>query len=95
MSGWANRCVQELLSHAGRLDEKLDEYDRAIREIAREDERSKRLMQLRGWDRLRLERALSFLHITVKATYSDGPVEFKEFRRVNVRSVTVSIPIAD
>ena len=30
------------------LEEKLDEYDRAISEIAREDERSKRLMQLRG-----------------------------------------------
>lgn len=30
------------------LEEKLDEYDRAISEIARENERSKRLMQLRG-----------------------------------------------
>ncbi len=48
LPGWANRCIQDLLDHASRLEEKLDEYDRAISEIAREDERSKRLMQLRG-----------------------------------------------
>lgn len=48
LPGWANRCIQDLLSHAGRLEEKLDEYDQAISEIAREGERSKRLMQLRG-----------------------------------------------
>ncbi|BDB29376.1 hypothetical protein CTP10_R67900 (plasmid) [Cupriavidus sp. P-10] len=48
MPGWASRCIQDLLNHAGRLEEKLDEYDQAISEIAREDERSKRLMQLRG-----------------------------------------------
>jgi len=44
----ASRCIQDLLDHASRLEEKLAEYDRAISEIAREDERSKRLMQLRG-----------------------------------------------
>lgn len=48
LPGWANRCIQDLLDHASRLEEKLDEYDRAISEIAHEDERSKRLMQLRG-----------------------------------------------
>ena len=48
LPGWASRCIQDLLNHAGRLEEKLDEYDQAISEIAREDERSKRLMQLRG-----------------------------------------------
>ena len=37
-----------LLEHAGNIEDRLVEYDRAIAEIAREDARSKRLMQLRG-----------------------------------------------
>jgi transposase len=45
---WARRCISDLLEHAGNLEDRLVEYDRAISEIAREDERSKRLMQLRG-----------------------------------------------
>ncbi|HZW25802.1 MAG TPA: IS110 family transposase [Gallionella sp.] len=48
LPGWANRCVGDLLAHADRLDERLVEYDRAIAQVAREDERSKRLMQLPG-----------------------------------------------
>ncbi|WP_069269086.1 IS110 family transposase [Paraburkholderia nodosa] len=48
LPGWARRCISDLLEHAGDIEDRLGEYDRAIGEIAREDERSKRLMQLRG-----------------------------------------------
>ena len=48
LTGWANRCVGDMLAHADRLDERIREYDRAMNEIAREDERCKRLMQLPG-----------------------------------------------
>jgi transposase len=45
---WVNRCVGDLLTHAERLDERIAEYDCAIRDNARQDERSRRLMQLPG-----------------------------------------------
>jgi len=45
---WARRCISDLLEHAGDIEVRLTEYDRAISEIAREDERSRRLMPLRG-----------------------------------------------
>ena len=48
LPGWANRCVGDLLVHADRLEERIREYDQAIAQVAREDIRSKRLMQLRG-----------------------------------------------
>lgn len=48
LPGWANRCVGDLLAHADRLDERIAEYDRAIAQAAREDERSRRLMRLPG-----------------------------------------------
>lgn len=48
LPGWANRCVGDMLSHADRLDERIHEYDRAIAETARQDERCRRLMQLPG-----------------------------------------------
>ena len=48
MPGWLNRCVTDLLAHADHLDTLIEEYDRAIKTIAKEDERSKRLMQLPG-----------------------------------------------
>ena len=48
LPGWARRCISDLLEHAGQLEDRLDDYDRAINEIARADERSQRLMQLRG-----------------------------------------------
>lgn len=48
LPGWANRCVGDMLAHADRLDERIREYDQAIAQVAREDERSKRLMQLPG-----------------------------------------------
>jgi transposase len=48
LPGWAKRCMSDLLEHAGKIEDRLSEYDRAIGEIARADERSRRLMQLRG-----------------------------------------------
>lgn len=48
LPGWARRCISDLLEHAGNIEDRLDEYDRAISRIARDDERSKRLMKLRG-----------------------------------------------
>ncbi|BCQ28629.1 IS110 family transposase (plasmid) [Caballeronia sp. NK8] len=48
LPGWARRCISDLLEHAGNIEDRLDEYDRAISGIARDDERSKRLMKLRG-----------------------------------------------
>ncbi|MFC7633784.1 IS110 family transposase [Paraburkholderia humisilvae] len=48
LPGWARRCLSDLLEHVGIIEDRLVEYDRAIGEIARDDERSRRLMQLRG-----------------------------------------------
>ena len=48
LPGWANRCVGDMLAHANRLDERIDEYDATIKEAARQDERSRRLMKLPG-----------------------------------------------
>jgi transposase len=48
LPGYANQCIGDLLAHADRLDGLVAEYDRAIAHAAREDARSKRLMQLPG-----------------------------------------------
>ncbi|EUC20804.1 transposase IS111A/IS1328/IS1533 [Burkholderia sp. BT03] len=48
LPGWAKHSISDLLEHAGNIEDRLIEYDRAIAGIAREDARSKRLMQLRG-----------------------------------------------
>jgi len=48
LPGYANLCVGDLLAHADVLDERIAEYDRAIALAAREDARSKRLMELPG-----------------------------------------------
>jgi len=48
LPGWANRCVGDMLAHADRLEERLHEYDKAIAQLAKDDVRSKRLMQLPG-----------------------------------------------
>ena len=37
LPGWANRCVGDLLVHADRLNERIEEYDQAIAEAARQD----------------------------------------------------------
>ncbi|UBM07912.1 IS110 family transposase [Cupriavidus metallidurans] len=48
LPGWARRCITDLLDHAGNIEVRLAEYDCAVGEIAQTDERSKRLLQLRG-----------------------------------------------
>jgi len=48
LPGWVNRCVGDLLRHADTLQERITEYDKAIGQVARQDERSRRLMRLSG-----------------------------------------------
>jgi transposase len=48
LPGYANRCVGDLLAHADQLEARIAEYDCAIAQAAREDTRSRRLMQLPG-----------------------------------------------
>ncbi len=48
LPGYANRCVGDLLAHADRLDALIADYDCTIAQAAREDARSRRLMQLPG-----------------------------------------------
>jgi len=48
LPGWANRCVGDLLAHTDQLDARIAEYDKAISQVARQDERSRRLMKLPG-----------------------------------------------
>ena len=45
---WANTSVGDALSEIHRLDERLAEYDRHVTLMAAADERSRRLMQLKG-----------------------------------------------
>ena len=48
LPGWANTVIGDLLSDVQRLDERIAQYDRHVAQIARADERAKRLMQLPG-----------------------------------------------
>ena len=48
LPGYANQCIGDLLAHADGLDLRIDEYDRIIVKAARDDARSKRLMQRPG-----------------------------------------------
>lgn len=48
LPGWASRCISDLLEHVGSVEDRLAEYDRAIADVARNDARSRQLMQLRG-----------------------------------------------
>jgi len=48
LPGWANTAVGDSLSELHRLDERIAEYDRHVVLMAREDERSRALMQLSG-----------------------------------------------
>lgn len=48
LPGYANRCIGDLLAHADQLDARIADYDKAIAQAAREDARSKRLMQRPG-----------------------------------------------
>lgn len=48
LPGYANRCIGDLLSHADQLDARIADFDKAIAQTAREDARSRRLMQRPG-----------------------------------------------
>ena len=48
LPGWANTAVGDSLSELHRLDERIAEYDRHVVLMAREDARSRALMQLSG-----------------------------------------------
>ena len=48
LPGYANTVIGDLLSEVTRLDERVTQYDRHIAEMAKDDARAKRLMQLNG-----------------------------------------------
>jgi len=48
LPGYANQCIGDLLAHADALDARIAEYDRIIAKAARDDARSKRLMERPG-----------------------------------------------
>jgi transposase len=48
LPGWAARSVADLLAHITALDQRIAEYDTHLKQLARDDERSRRLMQLPG-----------------------------------------------
>jgi transposase len=48
LPGYANQCIGDLLAHADGLDARIEEYDRIIAKAARDDARSKRLMERPG-----------------------------------------------
>jgi transposase len=48
LPGYFNQVVNDLLDELSRLDKRVDSYDVLIREMARQDSRSKRLMQING-----------------------------------------------
>lgn len=48
LPGWAGRALADLLAHVTVLDQRIDEYDTHLKQMAKQDERSKRLMQMPG-----------------------------------------------
>lgn len=48
LPAWTKRCAEDLLAHTRELDRRIDDYDKAISQSAREDARSRALMQLPG-----------------------------------------------
>ncbi len=48
LPGWANTVIGDMLSEVYRLDERVEQYDQHISQIAREDSRAKQLMHLPG-----------------------------------------------
>ena len=49
LPGWARRAVADLLSHVAVLDQRINEYDLHLKQVAKEDERSKRLAHGHAW----------------------------------------------
>ena len=48
LPGWANLAIGDALSELHRLDERIEQYDRHIDQLAKEDARARQLMKLRG-----------------------------------------------
>ncbi len=48
LPGWANTVIGDLLSELRRLDERINQYDRHLGQIARDDDRARQLMRLPG-----------------------------------------------
>jgi transposase len=48
LPGWANTAIGDCLSELHHLDERIDQYDRHITEMAKADERSHKLMRMPG-----------------------------------------------
>ncbi|MDR6496815.1 transposase [Paraburkholderia terricola] len=48
LPGWCNTAIGDLLSHLGRLDERIKEYDKYLAQLAKQNDRARRLMKLAG-----------------------------------------------
>lgn len=48
LPGWVNTVIGDLLSEVHHLDQRVEQYDGHIKQIARADERAKQLMRLSG-----------------------------------------------
>lgn len=48
LPGWASRAIADLLNHVTLLDEHINEYDVHLKQLAKEDARSKQLMAMPG-----------------------------------------------
>ncbi|MFG6447633.1 IS110 family transposase [Roseateles sp. BYS180W] len=48
LPGYANTVIGDLLSEVARLDERIEQYDQLIKDMAKNDARAKQLMQLGG-----------------------------------------------
>ncbi|MDE1999408.1 MAG: IS110 family transposase [Burkholderiales bacterium] len=48
LPGWANLAIGDCLSELHHLDERIDQYDRHIAQMAKSDERSQKLMAMPG-----------------------------------------------
>lgn len=48
LPGWANVAIGDALSELYRLDERIEQYDRHIAQMAKEDTRTRQLMKLSG-----------------------------------------------
>ncbi|MFP3606926.1 IS110 family transposase [Paraburkholderia sp. SIMBA_053] len=48
LPGWCNTAIGDMLSHLGRLDERISEYDKHLVYIAKQNDRARQLMKLAG-----------------------------------------------
>lgn len=48
LPGWCNTVVGDMLSHLGRLDERIDEYDKHLCQMAKRNDKARQLMKLAG-----------------------------------------------